>query len=311
MEKMDRRDFMIKSAIAGAALGLGSVKPAGAAQSGVKIGVFSKHLQWLNYKDTADAVTEIGWDGIECPVRPKGHVLPERVEEDLPKMVEALKNNNLEMFMATVSFHDLAEPHARTILSTLKKTGVKLYRIGGWKYDLDKPIPDQMIKIKEQLQAIADINIELGLCAAFQNHSGTQYVGAPLWDLYDMIKDMDINAIGSAFDIGHSTVEGGYVWPVNARLMRPLTKIVIVKDFTWGKDKKGRWRANWGPLGDGMVNKDFFAMLKETGYNGSIIQHFEWKVEGRTEKEVQKNSLKAMKKDCETLKFWLSDVGLR
>jgi hypothetical protein len=32
-----------------------------------------------------------GWDGIECLVRPKGQVLPDHVDEDLPKFVEALK----------------------------------------------------------------------------------------------------------------------------------------------------------------------------------------------------------------------------
>ena len=39
----------------------------------------------------AELVAEVGWDGIECPVRSKGQVEPERVEEDLPKMVEALR----------------------------------------------------------------------------------------------------------------------------------------------------------------------------------------------------------------------------
>ena len=47
--------------------------------------------QTLGPEQTADTVAEIGWDGIECPVRAKGQVLPERVEEDLPKFVEALR----------------------------------------------------------------------------------------------------------------------------------------------------------------------------------------------------------------------------
>ncbi|MFM8358676.1 MAG: sugar phosphate isomerase/epimerase, partial [Verrucomicrobiota bacterium] len=51
---------------------------------------FSKPFQTLDPEQTADTVAEIGWDGIECPVRAKGQVLPERVEEDLPKFVEAL-----------------------------------------------------------------------------------------------------------------------------------------------------------------------------------------------------------------------------
>ena len=45
----------------------------------MKICVFSKHLQWLNYTDMAMAAAEMGFDGVDLSVRAKGHVLPERV----------------------------------------------------------------------------------------------------------------------------------------------------------------------------------------------------------------------------------------
>jgi hypothetical protein len=32
----------------------------------------------------AKAATEIGFDGVDLTVRPKGHVLPDNVEKDLP-----------------------------------------------------------------------------------------------------------------------------------------------------------------------------------------------------------------------------------
>jgi len=305
-----RRDFIKQSALAGAVLTAGGASFVKADTTKIKCGVFSKHLQWLNYADTSDAVAEIGWDGIECPVRPGGHVLPERVEEDLPKMVDALRKNNLQILMTTTRFLDVDEPHVKTILQTLAKLNIKIYRISGWKYKDDMSVPDRLKEVQDQLKKIVDLNRELGLFAAFQNHSGTG-IGAPVWDIYEMIKDLDTNYIGSAFDIGHATVEGGYAWPIHAKLMRPYTKIVIVKDFKWGKDAQGKWRALWCPLGQGMVNTDFFKMLKKTGYNGSIIQHFEYEVEGKTEKDKQKNLISAMKKDCQTLKTMLSDAGLR
>jgi len=55
-----------------------------------KISIFSKHLQWLDYKEMANVLHEIGFDGADLTVRPGGHVLPDRVEEDLPKAAEAL-----------------------------------------------------------------------------------------------------------------------------------------------------------------------------------------------------------------------------
>src|SRR4030042_5508361 len=50
-----------------------------------KISIFSKHLQWLYYKKMAHVVNEIGFDGADLTVRPGGHVVPDRGEEDLPK----------------------------------------------------------------------------------------------------------------------------------------------------------------------------------------------------------------------------------
>jgi len=309
-EQQSRRDFIKQTALTGAVLASGGAAFAEPETPKIKLGVFSKHLQWLNYTNTSDAVAEIGWDGIECPVRPGGHVLPERVKDDLPAMTEALRKNGLQILMATTKFLDVDEPHVKTILRTLAELNIKIYRIGGWKYKNDMSVPDRLKEVHEQLKKIVDVNKELGLVAAYQNHSGVS-IGAPVWDIYEMIRDLDTDHIGSAFDIGHATVEGGYAWPIQAKLMRPYTKIVIVKDFKWGKDNKGRWRALWCPLGLGMVNTDFFKMLKETGYNGPIIQHFEYKVDGKTEKDKQKNLIKAMKKDCNTLKTILNDAGLR
>jgi L-ribulose-5-phosphate 3-epimerase len=43
-----------------------------------KISIFSKHLQWLDYKGMAKVLSEIGFDGTDLTLRPGGHVLPER-----------------------------------------------------------------------------------------------------------------------------------------------------------------------------------------------------------------------------------------
>lgn len=310
-EKMPRRDFLIKSAFASTTLPLAlssHTVTSSQSQSRIKLGIFTKHLQWLNYEDTADAVAEIGWNGIECSILSGGHVLPERVEEDLPQMVEALKKRNLEILLASTRIQDISEPYAETVLRTIANLGIKYYRIGSWKYNDKVSVPDQLKEIKAQLKDLVALNKELGICAAFHNHSGSR-VGAPVWDIYELIKGFANKYIGAAFDIGHATVEGGYAWPIHFRLMQPFLKSVIVKDFRWEK-KGGPWKIHWVPLGQGMVNKEFFSMLAESGYCGSLIQHFELKVEGNTKKEKHKNLIKIMKRDCATLKTWLREANL-
>lgn len=102
------------------------------------VGGFTKLFQNLSYEETARIVSEIGWDCIECPVRPGGHVLPERVEEDLPRMVEALKNYDLSLEVMATSIHNPDEKYTENILKTASGLGIKYYRMGWWNYDFSK-----------------------------------------------------------------------------------------------------------------------------------------------------------------------------
>src|SRR5688572_11816523 len=72
----------------------------------LKVHIFSKHLQFLDYKDLAAAAKEMGFDGVDLTVRPNGHVLPERVEDDLPKIAEELKKAGVPPSLMTTAVND-------------------------------------------------------------------------------------------------------------------------------------------------------------------------------------------------------------
>ena len=93
--------------------------------------VFSKHLHFLGWPEMAAAAKEIGFDGIDLTVRKGGHVLPERVAEDLPKAKEAIDRAGLQLTMITSDVVDVSSPHAVPVLRTAAKLGVKHYRWGG------------------------------------------------------------------------------------------------------------------------------------------------------------------------------------
>ena len=86
--KMSRRSLLLAAAMSSAfqslALSSAEAEPMAAPLGKLKICVFSKHLQWANVKEAAAVAKEIGYDGIDLTVRAGGHVLPERVEADLP-----------------------------------------------------------------------------------------------------------------------------------------------------------------------------------------------------------------------------------
>src|SRR5262245_1260702 len=94
---LNRRQFLQTSALALGAVAAGHAETVPASPRWPIIG-FSKPFAGFSPSDTADLVAEIGWAGIECPVRARNtHIAPERVEEDLPKMVEALRKRGKEV----------------------------------------------------------------------------------------------------------------------------------------------------------------------------------------------------------------------
>lgn len=293
-----RREFLAGLAGLGAATVLTpSVMAAEAAPKRPLI-VFSKAFQELNYEDTADLVAEIGWDGIECPLRRGGQILPERVDEDLPRMVEALKKRGKAIYIATTDIRE-ATPQAEKVLRACAKHRIHLYRMAYWRYEPKRSIPEQLNEIKPRLKDLVAMNKELGVCAGYQNHSGPGgYVGAPVWDLHELFKDLPAEQIGVFFDIGHATVEGGYAWQTHARLLEPRFKSVYVKDFAWQKAGNG-WTSKWCPLGQGMISREFFRQLSQSAFAGPIAHHLEFPLGAGP--ELRQN----LKADFATLKQWM------
>ena len=260
-----------------------------------RICAFEKFLQDLTYDQLADVIAELGFVGIEATVRRKGHVLPERVEEDLPKLVEALKKRDLEV---TTMASDVLEPSplSERVLRTAKSLGINTYRMGFYKYDLKKPILPQLDEIRPKVTELAAFNRELGVTAFYQNHSDAKYVGATLWDMQSLIKEIPKEQIGLAFDIRHATIEAGLSWPVIYDVVKPHIGALFVKDFQW----EGR-KAKHVPLGTGRVNPKFFEMIKQDGFDGPISLHVEYLGKAGTQANID-----ALRRDLKVLRGWLS-----
>ncbi len=113
-----------------------------------------------------------GYEGIDLTVRAGGHVLPERVQDDLPKAAETIRKAGLKFSMITSDIIDVKTPHAENVLKTLKSLGVKDYRWGGFKYDLKRSIPEQLAEFKARVKDLAAMNKQYGVCAMYHTHSG-------------------------------------------------------------------------------------------------------------------------------------------
>jgi sugar phosphate isomerase/epimerase len=325
MEKereLSRRGFM-GSALLGSVAG-GSVLGSSTGLSGmntshhsqqVKICVFSKHLQWLGYEEMGEAAAEIGFDGVALTVRPRGHVLPERASQDLPAAVEAVRKAGIEVPMLTTAITEPDDSHTRTILSLAGQLGVGHYRMGYYSYEEARDIAGRLMQLKPRVKGLAELNRQFKLFGGYQNHVGERYVGAPIWDVWELVRDLDSNWIGCQFDIRHATVDGATAWPVNYRLVAPFTKMLAIKDFRW-KKTGDEWETENCPLGEGVVDfTRFFQMLKEDGFNGPISLHYEYPLggadHGARKLEMDRSEFfAALKRDLDTLRNWLKAGSL-
>lgn len=280
----------------------------------MKVCIFSKQLQWLSYEEMAAAVAEMGFDGIDLTVRPNGHVLPERVEEDLPKAVAAAHKAGIKIQAISTDIQDARQKYARTILKTASGLGINLYRSAGLNYQKGLDVRSNLENIKAKFESLAAINKEYNLHSDYLNHSGENF-GASLWDLWFTIKDIDPKYVGSQLDINHATVDGLFSWPVTLNMLHTHVHSMVVRDFKWEKIN-GAWEASHVPLGEGMVDfKKFFGLVKQYGFPGPIVLMCDYDLGGaETGKKVLTKSkdevLGMMKKDLLFIRNGLAEQKL-
>jgi sugar phosphate isomerase/epimerase len=305
-----RRTFLKNSVLAGTLLPLAyrnlTSLTTRSVDSPLKVHIFSKHLQFLNIKDMADAAANLGFDGVDLTVRPNGHILPERVQNDLPPAVDALRKVGFAPLIMTTAIQDAGDATDKQLLETAAKLGFKYYRMNWFKYPDGKTMPESIQFFQNKVKEISELNKKLGLTGCYQNHAGN-LVGSSLWELWQLLKISDDQHMGVQYDIRHAVVEGGLSWQNGLRLIESKIKLLAIKDFKWEKIN-GEWRVQNTPLGEGMVDfKTYFKLLRQYKINVPVSLHLEYPLGGAEHGATRLSSDKqvvfdAMKRDLKKLR---------
>jgi L-ribulose-5-phosphate 3-epimerase len=210
--------------------------------------LFSKPVPQMSWRQLARSAKGAGFGGIDLTVRKGGHVLAENVVEDLPRAVEAIRQEGLEVPMITTELVSAADPAAKPILQTAGKLSIPFYKLGYYQY--------RFIDVRKELEAagkklrrLVELGQECGMQAGYHNHEG--YLGAPVWDMATVMDTLDPKWAGYYFDLRHATAEGGVGgWRIATNLVMPRLKMVSAKDFYWKKTAQG-WTDMSCPLGGG------------------------------------------------------------
>jgi sugar phosphate isomerase/epimerase len=323
MDSPNRREFLSTLAVAGAGLpmmgaegtkwaGTSSENPSKEAEQ--TINVFSKHLQFLDYAPMAETAAEIGFDGVDLTVRDRegAHVLPEDVEEDLPRAVNVIREAGLKANMMATDLTDAQAPRTQTVLKTASEVGIRYYRMGKLSYEEEMSVRDTLQAYKTPMHRLAMVNEKYGIHGDYQNHEGTQ-VGGPIWDLWMLLEGLNPEWIGSQYDIRHATVEGAHSWPLGLNLITPYIGTLTIKDFEWRKGEDG-WEVKNVPLGEGMVDfASFFERLEENEIRAPMSMHFEYEMvdeeDDMSQEERRQKIMQAMRRDLTQLRTLLEDAG--
>ena len=321
MNEREQRDYSRREVLksAGAMAGALTVGSSAIAADSGKASVakptmclFSKALKNRPFTELPAMLTKLGVDAVDLTCRPTGHIEPARVKEDLPRAFDMFKAAGISVPMITTGIVDANEPHAEATIRTASELGIRHAKIGYYRYDDLSRIGKTLADVKSKLRDIAALCKQYGVTAGCHNHSG-RYVGGPLWDLSQLIGDLNGDAIGSYFDIGHATAEGGIEgWRIGMHLLMDRISILGVKDLGFYRDPIKGWGPVWGPLGEGMVDlQAVFSALKARSFAGPIALHVEYgQFTSPVGSKEDRANLGYIRRDVAYLKKTIKQAGL-
>ncbi|MFD1316628.1 sugar phosphate isomerase/epimerase family protein [Namhaeicola litoreus] len=245
----------------------------------LEVHIFSKHLQFLDFKETGAVAAEMGFDGVDLTVRPKGHVLPENVGIDLPRAVEDIRASGIRCDLITTAIESVENQLDVSVLKAASDVGIKYYRTNWFKFDQARSMKANLLNYQEEIYRLGELNQKLGLVGCYQNHAGRN-VGASFWEIEKILETVNPQTFGTQYDIRHAMVEGGFSWQNGLELLHKRIKVIVLKDFKWGKINN-KWEPVNVPIGEGMVDFDtYFKLLKKYKIKVPVSLHLEYDLGG-------------------------------
>jgi sugar phosphate isomerase/epimerase len=263
MKRRDFLDVLLAMAVANSARSQTAGPATQEPVKKLKVDAYSRHLQWLRTADeVAEAVIEMGYDGIDLTVRPyPGHVDPEKVQTDLPPFVNTLRRHGLRVDAITCPITDADSPNAEKILQTASSLGITHYWWGTFRYQPDKPIMEQLDALKPRVAKLAAFNAKYKMTAMYHTYSGAASVGAAVWDFLYVLRNFEPAQVGFQYDLGHMTNAGGNgTWALNLRAAGPYIVGVSVKDSVMEQNLDVR--------GGGPLTPEIAAQMAASGGRG-------------------------------------------
>ena len=227
--------------------------------------VFSKPWPDKTLAELGAFVRNLGFDGVELPVRPGFQVVPESIKTGLPEAAKILADEG-------VKIGSVAGTADRATVEACGEAGVPIVRVCET-IDMKIGYIESEKKIRARYDDLLPVLIDSGVAIGVQNHCGFD-VGSAIGVMH-LIEQYDPAQVGAVLDVAHCGLDGepdemaiDIVW---THLLLVNLKSGMRRRTAGPEVKDAPWELYWTTGGLGITNwKTTIDTLGKRGYKKDI-----------------------------------------
>lgn len=227
--------------------------------------VFTKPWPYLSLDELGAFVAQMGFDGVELPVRPGYQVDPDNAHKMLPIAAETLSKHGVDLV-------SVAGPGTEAVIRACGEAGSPTLRIM-----VEVPPQTDYLSHIERTQrewdALLPVLGKSGVTLGVQNHKGRFLTHA--MHLYHAVSRYDPELVGAVWDAAHNAFSGADPELALDVVWSHLC-LVNLKNGLWerdGTDELGvtKWKSRWVAGDEGICDWPRVAgELKRRNYTGDV-----------------------------------------
>jgi sugar phosphate isomerase/epimerase len=230
----------------------------------IRYSVFSKPWKTIPLADLARHISELGFTGVEFPVRPEFQVEPENISEGLPEAARIFEDHG-------VAIESVAGPTDEEAIAACAEAGVPIIRIC-------LPIGEDgylasEARYKREFEELAPTLEEYGVAVGIQNHCHNQ-VGSCL-GVMNIIGDFSPDVFCAVWDPAHNVLAGEI--PAQAiDICWSHLRMLNLKNPYWHRNNgpeayEAAWVKNWTTGRQGIADwPKVVSLIKEREWSGPV-----------------------------------------
>lgn len=230
-----------------------------------KIIVFTKPWKTQSLEELATLVKDMGFDGVELPVRDGYQVTPANVKENLKEAVEVFKSKGLEIASIAGSIES-------DTIEAMGNANIPLLRVC-LKVDMEKGYFASVKEHQETILNHKDDLIKNNVKVAIQNHHGFN-IGSAL-GLHHIMEGLSTDIAGSVLDFAHCGLDGE---PISMAydIVKDSLILINFKSAYQAKlngpdEVEGEYTVLWSTSRNSLYSwKEAVDLLKKYNYQGPI-----------------------------------------